>query len=112
MITIKKSRCLTCERMKRHTDIVTSRDANKHQQKYPDHHVQIFSDVEDQGQLLKLAPAVVISKSKGSMNGYTAYVTQELFSSYEEAVRQFNTEDAKIIWPASCGPDGFYSVSE
>ena len=111
---IKHSRCLTCERLKRHTDITCSRDANRHQQNFPDHHVQIVSDFPEQGEKLrnKFAPALVIPKAHGELD-CRAYVTQDLFSSYLDAKSAFSAEDDyTIIWPATHDSEGYYTVSE
>lgn len=112
MSLIKQSRCLTCERLKRHTDIVTSRDANKHQQNFPDHHVQIIDEPAEPRVVKRLAPALIIPKPLGECSGVIAYVTSDLYEGPLEARLAFPQEDCDVIWPASHDSDGFYSVTE
>lgn len=112
---VKKSRCVTCQKSNGHVDIMGSAEATQHQDHYPDHRVQQLPD-EEQAPIAKgprkLAPALVIPKPSLRMNGYSAYVTSDLYDGPLEARLSFPVEDFDIVWPASHDADGFYSVSE
>ena len=115
MTTIEKSLCRTCSKQNGHADIMGPAEATQHQDHYPDHHVLALEDLEVRTEskgVLKLAPALIIPKPMGSMGGYLAYVTADVYESYLEARLQFPNEDAIVIWPASHDADGFYSVTE
>lgn len=111
---VKQSRCLTCERLKRTTNIFSSRDANKHQADFPDHHVQIIEEEAPSEEKSKrqLGTVLVIPKKNFNEHGHRAYVTTDTFESFLEARAYFPEDDFDIVWPAKQDIDGFYTEPE
>ncbi len=115
MTSIKKSRCLTCPKVNGNSDVMANAEAVQHQDRYPDHHVQLVPDEElksDPRAPRRLAPAILIPLGIMQATGAVERLSHKLFDSYLAARTTYAPDEYDVIWPAVPDSEGFYSVPE
>ncbi len=114
MTSIKKSRCLTCSKTNNNGDAMANAEAAQHQDRYPDHHVQLTPDEDcaEKKTPRRVAQAILIPLGLMQATGASERITQELYESYLAARLAYNAQEYDIIWPAQHDAEGFYQVPE